>query len=207
VWSWDPADFGETAVNQKLSGTTFSYNQRFPGQYYDGATLKNYNYFRDYDPAVGGYLETDPIGLVGGLNPFAYVHGNPVTFSDPNALWNIIAGFGVSAVAVGIGGGESSFGGYFNWETGKCGGFFSIGGGTSGQSGNGYTAGVSLGIVTGAASNVGGPFFNFNLPIPGTMLSVTAYGNAAGDIVGGAIGIGPGVGWTMTTTDTTLYPR
>jgi YD repeat-containing protein len=57
VWSWDPADFGETTANQNLSGTPFSYNQRFPGQYYDGTALKNYNYFRDYDPAVGRYLE------------------------------------------------------------------------------------------------------------------------------------------------------
>ena len=83
VWSWNPADFGETNANQKLSGTTFSYNQRFPGQYYDGATLKNYNYFRDYDPALGRYLESDPRGLEGGIDPYIYVNSNPLSYVDP----------------------------------------------------------------------------------------------------------------------------
>jgi RHS repeat-associated protein len=38
-----------------------------PGQYYDVETGKHYNYFRDYDPSIGLYVESDPIGLRGGL--------------------------------------------------------------------------------------------------------------------------------------------
>jgi RHS repeat-associated protein len=68
---------------------------RFPGQIQDlesGRSLASlvmplhYNYFRDYDPASGRYLQVDPIGLAGGLNTYGYAQQNPNIFVDPMGI-------------------------------------------------------------------------------------------------------------------------
>ena len=64
----------------------YTYNLRYPGQYYDEEVGINYNNFRNYDPSVGRYIQSDPIGLRGGINTYSYVGGNPYLYSDARGL-------------------------------------------------------------------------------------------------------------------------
>ena len=87
-WEWPNNDpFGNNLPNENPSGLgTFTYNLRFPGQYYDAETGKHYNYFRDYDPGIGRYVQSDPLGVDVDNNTFVFVLNGPLTTSDPTGL-------------------------------------------------------------------------------------------------------------------------
>jgi RHS repeat-associated protein len=94
MWTWNSDPFGTDAANANPAGAgTFAFNLRLPGQVFDGQAGLHYNGYRDYDPATGRYVEVDPIGLHGGVNPYRYSNGNPVSSFDPTGLM-CVAGVG-----------------------------------------------------------------------------------------------------------------
>ncbi len=107
VWSQVQTAFGVAIVDEDpdANSEALEFNMRFAGQYHDSESGLHYNYFRDYDPSIGRYIQSDPIGLDGGINTYAYVGGNPINSIDPLGLvrWKVIDGIQGSA-ALGIGG-------------------------------------------------------------------------------------------------------
>jgi RHS repeat-associated protein len=91
VWRWDQGEpFGNNPPDENPSGLgAFEFPLRLPGQYFDKETNLHYNYFRDFDPNIGRYAESDPIGLQGGLNTYLYVTSNPLASFDPFGLSKI----------------------------------------------------------------------------------------------------------------------
>jgi RHS repeat-associated protein len=119
IWSWSIRGeaFGTTAPNEDpdQNGQKFVFNLRFPGQRYDAASGLNYNYFRDYDPTVGRYVQSDPIGLDGGPSTYGYVDGTPCLNTDPYGLWKVTI-----SIYDGVGGA------FFFGSDAKTGGFIGL---------------------------------------------------------------------------------
>ncbi len=69
IWQWQGGAFGDGKEIADPDG--------------DGETGLNYNYYQDYDRQLGRYVQSDPIGLEGGLNTYVYVNSNPLKCIDP----------------------------------------------------------------------------------------------------------------------------
>lgn len=97
VWRAHLTAFERTPFIDAIGG----YHLGFPGQYHDTETGFAYNVMRDYDPVTGRYLQSDPIGLAGGINTYAYANGNPLSFVDPMGLYAEICANGTD-IAINI---------------------------------------------------------------------------------------------------------
>ena len=94
MWRWDQQEpFGVNVPDENPSGLgAFEFPLRFPGQYADKETNLHYNMERDYWPEGGRYIQSDPIGLGGGLNLYAYANNDPLQFADPLGLLTVCIG-------------------------------------------------------------------------------------------------------------------
>ena len=81
TWPWLNNAFGE----QPMSGSSAFYT-RFPGQYFDEETGLFYNHNRFYDGMTDHELQSDPMGLDGGISTYAYAYGDPLNEVDPLGL-------------------------------------------------------------------------------------------------------------------------
>jgi RHS repeat-associated protein len=82
VRSWPHDPFG----NGNPSGS-ITYSLRSPGQMANSETGLYNNGFRDYDPSTGRYVQSDPIGLKGGVSTSLYAEANPLRNIDPQGTY------------------------------------------------------------------------------------------------------------------------
>jgi RHS repeat-associated protein len=92
VWRWDQAEpFGVNVPDENPSGLgAFEFPMRLSRGYADKETGKVYTHFRDNSPDEGRFIQSDPIGLSGGLNTYAYVGSNPLSYIDPEGLKAVV---------------------------------------------------------------------------------------------------------------------
>lgn len=92
VWQGSYEPFGKGPIT---SLPHYDNPLRFPGQYFDAETALHQNWYRDYDPSIGRYLQSDPIGLRGGLNTYGYAFANPTRYVDPDGKLPVLVGAGI----------------------------------------------------------------------------------------------------------------
>jgi RHS repeat-associated protein len=203
VWKAAYTPYGSAVVDEDPDGdgTAVTFNIRFPGQYFDAKTGLHYNYFRDYDPTSGRYIESDPVGLEGGVNTYAYVGNNPLTRIDPYGLWSF--SFGAYA---GVGGailigqdpstGQWFYGGRLGIGLGGGASFDYKGKRPSGDDGSSCGHGTTYGDFINAGVSVG-PYQYDPIDAHAGYDTTTGQGYHTGPLNDGGITFGNGTGFEI----------
>jgi RHS repeat-associated protein len=105
VWSAQYNVFGRATITTPAASPdkpTISLDLRLPGQIEDEETELHYNWHRYYEPGLGRYVQSDPIGLEGGLNTYAYANQNPVLYNDPTGEIGVVGAVIGAGVEIGM---------------------------------------------------------------------------------------------------------
>lgn len=205
LWQADYEAFGKAQVDP---ASIITNNLRFPGQYYDEETGLHYNLNRYYDPEAGRYEAKDPIGIIGGLNIFAYVKNNSISRLDPLGLLTIYGGFGGTAYLDGTGNASTLTGPIiYSDQTGfGSGTTFNSTGSSNDRSqtmGGGAGIGATIGFATGSLKDFSGSAFNTTIDVGPIAVTISSNGTNLGlSLSFGSKGFGAGM--FMNESNTTF---